>query len=172
MRIWRKWDLSHGTCARHAIAWWRLACVLSLLVSIGCAAYAPPPLSTEHPAHPEAMAAPEPPRPVTLAYGPADLPSPQPASAMAAHGMPHGAHTAAPERPASVVGEGTVIAVVPGSSQLVVDHQEIPGFMGAMTMGYKVHPPSLLDPLKAGDLVRFTIDTQQQAITQIEKRKE
>ena len=118
------------------------------------------------------MAAPEPPRSVTLAYGPADRPSPQAASAMAAHGMPHAPHAAAPERPASVIGEGTVIAVVPGSSQLVVDHQEIPGFMGAMTMGYKVNPPALLDQLKAGDPVRFTIDTQQQAITQIEKRKE
>ncbi|MGE3541509.1 MAG: copper-binding protein [Candidatus Tectimicrobiota bacterium] len=65
-----------------------------------------------------------------------------------------------------------MIAVVPESRQLVVDHQEIKGFMGAMTMGYKVNPPSLLDQLKAGELIRFTIDTQQQAITQREKRKE
>jgi Cu/Ag efflux protein CusF len=172
MRIWRTWNVSHGTCARHDIARWRLACVVGLVVYTGCAAYSPPPLSTEHPAHPEAMAAPEPPRSTTLAYGPADRPSPQPASAMAAHGMSHGAHAAAQERPTSVVGEGTVIAVVPGSSQLVVDHQEIIGFMGAMTMGYTIHPPSLLDPLKAGDLIRFTIDTQQNAITPIEKRKE
>ena len=36
-------------------------------------------------------------------------------------------------------------------------------------MGYKVNPPSLLDKLKAGDNVRFTIDTQQKAIVKIEK---
>jgi Cu/Ag efflux protein CusF len=73
--------------------------------------------------------------------------------------------------PPSVTGEGTVIAVVPATQQLVVEHGEIPGFMEAMTMGYKVHPPSLLDKLQAGDTVRFTIDTQAQAIVKIEKLK-
>lgn len=38
-----------------------------------------------------------------------------------------------------------------------------------MTIGYKVSPPSLLKALKAGDPVRFIIDTQQKAIVQIEK---
>jgi Cu/Ag efflux protein CusF len=74
-----------------------------------------------------------------------------------------------PKLPLSVTGEGKVIAVVPTSKQLVVDHKEIPGFMEAMTMGYKVDPPSLLAKLKAGDNVRFTIDTQQKAIVKIEK---
>ena len=73
--------------------------------------------------------------------------------------------------PPSVTGEGTVIAVVPANQQLVVEHGEIKGFMEAMTMGYKVDPPSLLDKLKAGDTVRFTIDTQHQAIVKIEKLK-
>ena len=69
----------------------------------------------------------------------------------------------------SVTGEGKVIAVVPANQQLVVEHGEIKGFMEAMTMGYKVAPPTLLDKLKAGDEVRFTIDTQQKAIVKIEK---
>jgi mono/diheme cytochrome c family protein len=69
--------------------------------------------------------------------------------------------------PTSVTGEGKVIAVVPGNQQLVVEHGDIPGFMEAMTMGYKVHPPSLLDKLTAGEHIRFTIDTQQKAIVQI-----
>ena len=69
----------------------------------------------------------------------------------------------------SITGEGKVIAVVPASEQLVVEHGEMKGFMEAMTMGYKVHPPSLLDKFKAGDTVRFTIDTQQKAIVKIEK---
>ena len=40
---------------------------------------------------------------------------------------------------------------VPANQQLVVEHGDIPGFMEAMTMGYKVDPSSLLAPLKAGD---------------------
>jgi Cu/Ag efflux protein CusF len=40
-----------------------------------------------------------------------------------------------------------------------------------MTMGYKVTPPSLLDQIKAGDTVRFTIDIEQKAIVSIEKVK-
>jgi mono/diheme cytochrome c family protein len=71
--------------------------------------------------------------------------------------------------PKSVTGEGTVIAVVPASEELVVKHGDIKGFMGPMTMGYKVSPPSLLKRLKAGDPVRFTIDTEQKAIVTIEK---
>jgi len=72
----------------------------------------------------------------------------------------------------TVVGEGKVIAVVPSSSQIVVDHKEIKGFMDAMTMGYRIEPPSLLKGVKTGDSIRFTIDTQQKAIVKIEKMKE
>jgi Cu/Ag efflux protein CusF len=143
--------------------------VLSLLVYTGCAtAYTPPPLTVQHPAHPEAMAAPELPRSYTLAYGPSDCPSPQPASAMAQHSGP-GAHASAQGNQPSVVGEGKVVAVVPESSQLVVDHKEIPGFMGAMTMGYQVEPPALLAGVKAGETIRFTLDPQRQVIVKIEK---
>ncbi len=73
------------------------------------------------------------------------------------------------ERAQSVTGEGTVIAVVPSNEQIVVDHGDIKGFMAAMTMGYKVNPPTLLDGLNAGDEIRFTIDPQQKAIVNIEK---
>ena len=73
--------------------------------------------------------------------------------------------------PKFVTGEGTVIALVTGSHQIVVDHEEIKGFMDAMTMGYKVNSPSLLKGLKPGDKVSFTIDTEKHAITKIEKLK-
>ena len=69
----------------------------------------------------------------------------------------------------TVVGEGKVVATVPNSSQIVVEHGEIKGFMEAMTMGYRVDPPSLLDGLKFGDKVRFTIDVPKKAIVKIEK---
>jgi Cu/Ag efflux protein CusF len=73
--------------------------------------------------------------------------------------------------PKFVTGEGKVIALVSGSHQIVVDHEEIKGFMDAMTMGYNVNSPSLLKGLKPGDKVRFTIDTEKRAITKIEKLK-
>jgi Cu/Ag efflux protein CusF len=61
--------------------------------------------------------------------------------------------------------------VVPASDELVVKHGDIKGFMGPMTMGYRVRPRSLLKPLKAGDTVRFTIDTEEKAIVTIERLK-
>jgi mono/diheme cytochrome c family protein len=76
--------------------------------------------------------------------------------------------TSAATLPQSITGEGTVIAMVPSHQQLVVEHGDIPGFMEAMTMGYKVNPPSLLDTRTAGERIRFTIDTAQKAIVQIE----
>jgi Cu/Ag efflux protein CusF len=154
------------------ISMWSVSCSLSLFMFTGCAAaYTPPPLTTQHPAHPDAMAAPALPSSTTLAYGPADRPSPQPAMSMAQHGE-HGAQMAQQQSQQTVVGEGKVIAVVPSSRQIVVDHKEIKGFMDAMTMGYRIELPSLLEGVKTGDSVRFTIDTQQKAIVKIEKMKE
>ncbi len=37
--------------------------------------------------------------------------------------------------------------------QIVVDHKEIAGFMGAMTMPYPVKTPSDLDRVSAGDQI-------------------
>jgi len=72
--------------------------------------------------------------------------------------------------PKFVTGEGKVIALVSGSHQIIVDHEEIKGFMDAMTMGYPVDP-KLIQGLKPGDKIRFTIDTEIRAITKIEKLK-
>ena len=143
--------------------------VLSLLALTACTAYTPPPLTTAHPAHPEAMTVPEMPPSNTLAYEPADIPSTQPAATVLAmaQGAAAGVQVAGTE-PKVVVGEGAVIAVVPSSSQIVVDHKEIKGFMDAMTMGYRVEPPSLLEGVKAGDRIHFTIDPQKNVIVKIE----
>jgi len=70
-----------------------------------------------------------------------------------------------------VVGEGKVIATVPNANQLVVEHGEIKDFMEPMTMGYRVEPASLLEGLKPGDQVRFTIDVTKKTIVRIEKLK-
>lgn len=77
--------------------------------------------------------------------------------------------SAPPQGQNLVVGEGKVVAVVPSTNQVVLDHQAIPGFMDAMTMGYQVSPPSLTEGIQPGDAVRFTLDTQKKAIVTIEK---
>ena len=61
-----------------------------------------------------------------------------------------------------------MIATVLSANQIVVEHGEIKGVMDAMTMGYRVEPSSLLEGLKAGDQVRFTIDVPNKTIVKIE----
>jgi Cu/Ag efflux protein CusF len=134
------------------------ALVLASLLQAGCAGFQPPPLAATHPAHPDAPAAAEHPRSRTLAYTPVDL-------------QRHGSRPADGRPAPTVVGEGEVVATVPNASQLVVDHDEIEGFMEAMTMGYRIDPPSLLEGLKPGDRIRFTIDVGRRAITAIERVK-
>ena len=135
----------------------------------GCAGYEPERLTTKHPAHPEA-AAPNHVISKTLAYAAADIPT---AATRIAEAAKEGAHDAQHEAKLStaktVVGEGKIIAVVPNNNQVVLEHGPIESFMEAMTMGYPIEPPSLLEGLKAGDRVRFTIDVEKKTIVKIEK---
>jgi len=138
------------------------------LAGSGCAAYELPPLSSDHPASPQGM--PTPARTVskTLAYTRADIPATQPiVDSATAQGQT--TRQAAQGEPQTVVADGKVITTVPNAGQIVVEHGEIKGFMDAMTMGYRVEPPSLLEGLKSGDKVRFTIDVPKKAIVKIEK---
>jgi Cu/Ag efflux protein CusF len=73
--------------------------------------------------------------------------------------------------PKNVSAEGKIIVVVLENDQVVLEHGEIKGFMDAMTMGYRVSPRSLVKGLKPGDKVRFTIDTEKNAITKLVKLK-
>ena len=149
---------------------------LGLSLPAGCASYEAPPVGAAHPAHPDGPAAPRPPRSQALAYTAADIPSVKPTATTAAAPSepprPAGA-AGAPAAPSAllqtVVGRGEVVSTVPGSGQIVLDHEEIKGFMEAMTMGYRVDPPSLLATVKPGDTVRFTIDVSRRAIVKIEK---
>ena len=99
-----------------------------------------------------------------------DIPEVRPVSPVAAalHGE-HGPRSTEAAGSQMVVGEGEVVALAPKANQIVVEHGEIKGFMEAMTMGYRIDPPSLLTGLEPGDKVRFTIDVQRRAIVAIEK---
>jgi Cu/Ag efflux protein CusF len=55
-------------------------------------------------------------------------------------------------------GHGVVEAVAPGTGWLTIAHDDIKGFMSAMTMMYKVKTPDLSKDLHPGDVVDFKID--------------
>jgi Cu/Ag efflux protein CusF len=142
--------------------------VVAILLLAGCASYQPPPLTAGHPAHPDAPTARAAPPSSTLAYTRAEVDA---IRAMAAGVAPR------PDQPAraggaasanTVVGVGEVVSTAPNTGQIVIDHDEIKGFMEAMTMGYRIDPPSLLATVKPGDRIRFTIDIPRRAIIHIE----
>ncbi|MGI9591574.1 MAG: copper-binding protein [Myxococcota bacterium] len=52
---------------------------------------------------------------------------------------------------------GKVVKVLKDGGELVVDHEEIPGYMGAMQMSLVVGDPAQARDLAPGDKVRFTL---------------
>ena len=52
---------------------------------------------------------------------------------------------------------GKVVSIDKAAKSLVVDHEEIPGFMGAMAMPYAVKDETLLDNLAPGDQVNAEV---------------
>ena len=52
---------------------------------------------------------------------------------------------------------GQVLAVQPDRQVVTVKHEDIRGFMDAMTMPFKVRDRRLLDPLRPGDLITATL---------------
>ena len=52
---------------------------------------------------------------------------------------------------------GQILVVKPETNELLVKHEDIPGFMPAMTMPYVVHDPALLKNRVAGDLIKATL---------------
>ncbi len=55
--------------------------------------------------------------------------------------------------------KGVVRAVIPEIQVVVLTHEEIPGFMPAgMTMGFKAKSAKMLESVRTGDIVRFTLN--------------
>ena len=55
-------------------------------------------------------------------------------------------------------GDGLVLAVDARTGALTLKHSDIPGFMPAMEMMFRVNPPSLSDGLRKGDRIEFTLE--------------
>ena len=53
--------------------------------------------------------------------------------------------------------EGVVRAVLPEMSIVVITHDEISGYMPAMTMGFRATSPKIYETVDVGDAVRFTL---------------
>lgn len=53
--------------------------------------------------------------------------------------------------------EGVVRAVLPDINVVVITHGEIPGYMPAMTMGFRAASPKIYEAVEIGDAVRFTL---------------
>lgn len=52
---------------------------------------------------------------------------------------------------------GVVRAVVPDLGVIVLTHEEIPGYMPGMTMGFRMATPKIPESLSVGDAVRFSL---------------
>lgn len=55
-------------------------------------------------------------------------------------------------------GVGTVEAVDPDKRTVKINHEEIKGYMEAMSMDFHTRDPALLNDLKPGDRVGFTLE--------------
>jgi Cu/Ag efflux protein CusF len=54
-------------------------------------------------------------------------------------------------------GTGIVRAGMADLGLMVITHGEIPGYMPPMTMGFRTASPAILESVKPGDAVRFTL---------------
>src|SRR5262245_45724025 len=53
--------------------------------------------------------------------------------------------------------QGVVRAILPDLNVLVLTHDDIPGYMPPMTMGFRLATPRLADGVEVGDSVRFVL---------------
>ena len=67
--------------------------------------------------------------------------------------------------------EGVIRAVLPEVGVVVITHDEITGYMPAMTMGFRALSPKIYEAVQVGDAVRFTLGgtPPNLALTAIEK---
>jgi Cu/Ag efflux protein CusF len=78
---------------------------------------------------------------------------------------------AAAAGPREYQAEGVIRAVLPEMGLVVITHEEIAGYMPAMTMGFRATSPRIYESVEVGDAVRFTLGgvPPNLAITAVEK---
>ena len=68
--------------------------------------------------------------------------------------------------------KGIVRQVMPDIDVIFITHEEIPGLMGSMTMGFRTNDPKLLQSLSPGDLIQFTLKDTGNQLLLVAVRKE
>lgn len=129
-----------------------LLAAVSTTASAACSCCDTPPAST-----PAKSAAPSPAASIDVG-GCCATPAVQSAPASSPESVVTGS-TAATPAPAAPVGhplKGVVLEIIEGRSSLLVKHEEIPGFMKAMTMLLKVDAPTLA-AAKKGQVITATL---------------
>jgi len=66
--------------------------------------------------------------------------------------------------------EGVVVDVLPEEGQVVIDHEDVPDLMPAMTMNFDVPDPELLGRLEPGQVIDFEIATDGRSYRVVEAR--
>lgn len=69
-------------------------------------------------------------------------------------------------------GRGVVRALVSEINVIVLTHEDIPGFMPPMTMGFRAQDPKIYDGIAVGDVVAFTLRGVPPNVAITELRKE
>ena len=87
-----------------------------------------------------------------------------------ASGPPADRRTATTAAPAEYPITGVVESVDPAAGTVRIAHEEVPGFMAAMTMDFEVSDPILLEDLRAGDEVEgsLRIDGGRSSLTELD----
>jgi len=74
------------------------------------------------------------------------------------------------QRARRVQGHGVVEAVDAELKQVVIDHEDIPGVMPAMSMSFDVGDPRLLETLAPGQKIEFTLELRKQSLRVVAAR--
>jgi Cu/Ag efflux protein CusF len=74
--------------------------------------------------------------------------------------------------PEKFVGRGVVQKVIPADRRVIIAHDDIPGFMHAMTMSFEVRNPALLEKCTPGERIGFTLEKTDQTLYLVEVEKE
>jgi Cu/Ag efflux protein CusF len=59
---------------------------------------------------------------------------------------------------------GVVRVIAPDINRIIIDHEDIPGLMEAMTMSFELDEPTMLNGFAPGDRVRFTVEKRDERL--------
>ncbi len=61
--------------------------------------------------------------------------------------------------------KGKIVEVNAANQVVTIEHQDIPGLMAGMTMGFRAEDPAILEGIAAGDAVEFDLEQKPEGLT-------